>query len=189
MVEMLKYLILIIALFTTSALADVSLPSINPHYTSYKGLHDVMMHSVENDSSLTTGQKMAEYTKRLNRLKTKFRNKREKEYKSVVVNKTKGNSCTKGYSGGSKRCDKYIDAPVNYYTKPAWTAKYKENGTPMNRQATVENNGQRVWTRIKKSGKGRYYEQIRAEFRLKPLYIQESLYKDTTYLFNKILGI
>jgi hypothetical protein len=186
---MFKYSVFLLALISNYALSEVKLPDIAPHYTHYKGLHDVMMHSVENDSTLTTAQKMAEYTKQLNQLKTEFRAKRKSEYGSVNVELRKGNSCTKGYSGGSKHCDKYIDAPKNYYTKSKWTSRYKENGSPMNKLAIVTNNGLKVWSKIKKSGQGRYYEQIRATFRLQPLYIEKSLNSDTTSLFNRILVV
>lgn len=184
------YLFLLLVMFSNSyAYATDKVSNIDDYYTNYKGLHDVMMHSVMNDSSLSTSQKMMEYTKRLTELKQKFRSERLNEYTRVVISLSKGNSCTKGYSGGSKRCDKYIDAPENFYTKPDWTGKYKENGTPMNKQAEVSGNGKRVWTRIKKSGQGKYYEEIRADFRYEPLFVERTLNNEVTMLFNRILSI
>ena len=82
---MFKYSLFLLVLISNYALSEVTLPDIAPHYTHFKGLHDVMMHSVENDTTLTTAQKMAEHTKQLNQLKTDFRAKRKSEYESVNV--------------------------------------------------------------------------------------------------------
>ena len=171
-----------------NTMAEVDVSHVDVHYNDYKELHDVMMHGIENDTTLSTAQKMIKYAKKFEELKTRFKLEREKVYQQSSIELSKGNSCVKTSPGGFKKCQEYIDAPPDYYTRPEWTSKYRENGTSMNAQAEVEENGTRVWSKIKKRGHGRAYEEIRAVFHLEPIYIQKAVSKDAVYIFNKILG-
>jgi hypothetical protein len=152
------------------------------YFSDYKGKYDLILKHFEN-SNEPLNVKLKSFENELDLLKNDFKAKRTKEYEAVQKSGSKGHSCTKGYSGGTKKCGQkcIADPGSEFYTKQQWISKSSKGAL----RFTPGTN--KVCIYLQKSGKGRVEASVSATFRLKPILILQQVDAESKILFKKIM--
>lgn len=149
--------------------------------------------AVLNDASISVEEKVERIVSRRDKIRSDFVRKREQSYGKVTKTFSVGHSCTKGSSGGTKKCGNKCKSSgdSDLYTKGQWGNRWSKDtdaragdlpniATPKgNAVGFVHNNGQKICTvKLQKSGRGRKAALTRSVFRLRPASISKFVEKE-----------
>ena len=159
---------------------NISVQPVVAYFPEYSGLYEVLLESTIRNPDMSTDERLRRFSEGLKKLREQFRTQRADEYKSKAwLSHWKSHSCTKGSSGGTKRCGwKYIDAPLPGMITKAGEVEHDGRG-----KVRIKNNGQRVGIYLEKSGRGKKKGKIRATFRFSNSYISGAVERDQEDLF------
>ncbi|MEJ1139814.1 hypothetical protein [Stenotrophomonas sp. CCNWLW162] len=182
---------LFLLLLVTPILADAntSLKPLDYYFVKFKGEHDVMRDAVKNDPTIPSNQKPRIYRERFEELQERFKSERSAEYAAQRAIVERDHSCTKGSSGGTKKCGaKCAEAPSSeWFTDPGMVQSLNEDGTPASRRASTKADGSAACIYLQKSGKGRIFVRVKATFKYRPDFILRAVDADNTAVFSRIV--
>ncbi|ELC7322395.1 MULTISPECIES: hypothetical protein [Stenotrophomonas] len=173
----------------SSAAANASLKPLDYYFVKFKGEHDVMRDAIKNDPDIPSSQKPVAYKERFEELQGRFKAERSTEYASQRAIVVQDHSCTKGSSGGTKKCGtKCASAPSpEWFTEASMVESLQENNAPNKRKATIKPDGSAACIYLQKSGKGRLFVRVKATFKYRPDFILRAVDADNTAVFKKIV--
>ncbi|WP_414492968.1 hypothetical protein [Stenotrophomonas maltophilia] len=188
----------LIASFALSALllatpilaeANNSLKPLDYYFVKFKGEHDVMRDAVKNDPAIPSNQKPRVYRERFEELQERFKTERSAEYAAQRATVVQDHSCTKGSSGGTKKCGtKCAIAPSSeWFTAPSMVQSLEEDGRPSPRVASTKADGSAACIYLQKSGAGRIFVRVKATFKYRPDFILRAVDTDNTAVFSRIV--
>ncbi|MFD2589088.1 hypothetical protein ACFSQJ_19340 [Croceitalea marina] len=159
---------------------------LNGYVQKYIDQHSIIMKSTINDNTLNLQQQLLQYNDEMAKLEKDFTDAREKEYRDLSKEVSIGHSCTKRYSGGTKKCGtECASAPTPaWFTKPEWSDTVMEEGNKVN--ATVKPNGSAACVYLQKSGEGRIALRIVSTFRVREDWLLKQVEADKNYVFTKV---
>jgi len=138
--------------------------------------------AVLSDRELTYEQKTDLITRRAKQIGDAFRTKRTNVFINFKHAQDKSNSCTKGYSGGTKVCERKCEAAVYPHThvpenavKGAWISTSRddlgpwvlERGKAYGKKKLLKNDGRSICApELRRSGQGRVVAYTKGTFRI-----------------------
>lgn len=155
--------------------------SVDNYYIDYKGKYDLIFKYFESNNSTSISQKIKDFEIEVDKLKNDFKKKRTTEYSKIEKTTSKGHSCTKGNSGGTKQCGwKCTSWPgYGFYTQQKWITKSKKGKLKWDEK--------KACIYLQKSGKGKVKASVSAKYKLKPNLIRSQVDEELKGLFKKIM--
>jgi hypothetical protein len=153
------------------------------YISDYRDKHNLINDFLKNDTTLTLTQKLQEYEAQMGLLKKDFKQKRKAEYDAIEKTTSVSHSCTKGNSGGTKKCGTKCTSPPtsDFYTKAEWITKFGQGSFSVNGDI-----GGCIY--LQKSGKGKIAGSISAKYKIRPSTILTQVDAETKKLFNRVVN-
>jgi hypothetical protein len=153
------------------------------YISDYRDKHNLINDYFERNTTLTLSQKLQEYEVQMGLLKNDFKQKRKAEYNAIKQTISVSHSCTKGNSGGTKKCGtKCTSAPTpDFYTKTEWIKNYGQGRFSVNGDI-----GGCIY--LQKSGIGTISGSVSAIYKIRPAVILTQIDLETKKLFNRIVN-
>ncbi len=180
--------ITILSLFSVGSTAN-ELPShLDKYLSTYAGKYEIILRHFENSSD-PLPVKLREFEKATEAQKSEFRKIMRDEYSIGPFNVAKKFTCTKGSSGGSKKCGPHcVETPNANAVYDNGSGHVLWNNDPNKRKSWGKASGDKKYCYTKKkSGKGKDKYTVGARFELPKSHVYDKAEKDVSDLFNYII--
>jgi hypothetical protein len=188
-----KYVNIIISIFilvfVSTNVNGNELPThLDKYLSTYAGKYEIVLRHFENNTD-PLPIKLRDFEKATEALKGEFRGTMRKIYAKGPFKVSGKFQCTKGSSGGSKKCGPHcVSTPDTNAVYEIGSGHVLWNNDPNKRKSWGKASGKSEYCYTKKkSGKGKDKYTVGASFALPKAYVYDKAEKDVYALFNYII--